>query len=581
VYDLCDRLGVLFQTDLPLFGTIRQSCIEETARQAGEMERLIRRHPGAVLSSFINEPTPERHTEAIRHRVIDRATMEDFFEVCIRYTRLYNPDRVTKSCDGDYDAPPRHGMLDEHAYVCMHEDHGVEVGKLHKGELFNIKKGWRCGVGEYGAEGLEPLHTMRKYYPAEWLPADEDDPAWTPESIPLCQAWGWHHQWYEQPDTIQGWIAASHHHQEWAVRFMHEGFRRRADIINSTALHLLVNAWPNNWLKALCSVDREPLPGYFAYADANTPLAVNLRSDRHAVTGGDEIEVELWTLNDRPDAPENLRVVYWTELNGEVQVINESDARIRPVGAEFQGRLRWQTPPVEARTPLTVRASLLDERDAVLHDYTLQIQLWPTVDRTVLAGRNVAILGREDGAAWRLAKWFGATPVAWGDTARTLDLVIADSADAVLGAADGLARYVQGGGRFLGLPQSAGREWRIGEHAVKVRPMKNKQFVSRKTGHAVVDDLDPFHFSFWYHPVLDRITHLLNAALEGNNLRPITLTGTGLWYSERTNVAAGAEKRIGDGLAVFDQVRATERMTAEPRAAAYLMRLLNFVVEKR
>jgi hypothetical protein len=32
---------------------------------------------------------------------------------------------------------------------------------------------------------------------------------------------------------------------------MHEAFRRRADIISSTAIHLLVNAWPNNWLNVL------------------------------------------------------------------------------------------------------------------------------------------------------------------------------------------------------------------------------------------------------------------------------------------------------------------------------------------
>ena len=303
VYELCDRLGVLFQTDLPMFAALRQSCVEETARQAGEMERLVRRHPAAVVSSFINEPTPEKRTLDKRHRVVDRATLEDFFEICIRYTRLYNPDRVIKCVDGDYDPPPRHGMLDQHAYVCMHEDHGVEVGKLHKGELFPIKAGWRCGVGEYGAEGIEPLHTMRRLYPAEWLPERDDDTTWTPDRIPFCQAWGWHHQWYDPQDTIRDWIAASWHHQDWAVRFMQEGFRRRADIINSTTIHLLINSRPNNWLKALVSVDREPLPGYFAFADANTPLAVNLRTDRHAITGGETLDAELWVLNDTNDRP--------------------------------------------------------------------------------------------------------------------------------------------------------------------------------------------------------------------------------------------------------------------------------------
>jgi hypothetical protein len=580
VYALCDRLGVMFQTDLPLFGVLRHSCIEETARQAGEMERLIRGHAGAVLSSFINEPTPEPATRDKRHRAVDRETLEDFFEICIRYTHLYNPDRVIKCVDGDYFPPPRHGMLDQHAYVCMHEDHGVEVGKLHKGELFAVKQGWRCGVGEYGAEGLEPLATMRRHYPADWLPERDEDTGWTPDRIPFCQSWGWQHQWYERPDTLVDWIAASHRHQAWAVRFMHEGFRRRADIVNSTALHLLVNAWPNNWLKALLSVEREPLPGYFAYADANQPLAVNLRTDRHAVAGGEELDVELWLLNDTVERPEALRVVYRVEMEGQTLLINEVPVQAVPVAAEFQGRLCWTTPVVERPTRLSIQATLMRGDNAVLHDYTLELELWPRPDHSLLANRRIAIVGAEGGDAWRLASAFGAQPVAWTDGAgEPVDLVIADTADAVQDTELGLLEYLEQGGSMLGLPQPAGSLWQIGDCHVAVRDdHPSHQFVSRKTGHPVVSELDPFHFTLWYHPELDRIAHLVDAGLRGDNLRPITLTGTGLWYGERLDIPAGIEVAVGKGRAVFDQVRALERLDAEPRAAAYLARLLEYLL---
>jgi len=577
VYELCDRLGVLFQTDLPMVSTVRQGCVEETARQAGEMEKLIRRHPAAAVNSFINEPNPDWKTESARHRLVDRATLEDFFELCIRYTQLYNPDRVIKCADGDYNPPPRHGMLDQHAYVCMHEDHGVEVGKLHKGELFDVKAGWRCGVGEYGAEGLEPLHTMRKYYPASWLPELDDDPSWTPDRIPRCQAWGWHHQWYDQQDTIADWTDASHHHQDWAVRFMHEGFRRRADVINSTTIHLLINAWPNNWLKALLSVDREPLPGYFALADANTPLAVNLRTDRHAITGGESLDAELWVLNDTSRRPERLSVVYRIERDGEVLMIDQCEASAEPVGAAFQGRLRWPTPTVDAPTPLTLRATLLDEAGAVLHDHTVTITLWPAPDAKRLAGRDVAILGRAGERAWRLAEAFGATPTWWTEQANP-DLVIADEARMAAGARAALDRYLQAGGALLGLPQPVGETWPIGAAGVTVQQGRDHQFVSRKTGHPIVAGFDPFHFSFWYDADRDRIAHLMDGHLEGESLTPITLTGTGIWYQKRRMLPAGAEVQVGSGRAVLDQVRAAERMPAEPRAAAYLDRVFQHLL---
>ncbi len=55
VYAMCDRLGLLTQTDLPLFGYLRRNQFAEAVRQAGEMERLVRGHPCNVLVSYINE----------------------------------------------------------------------------------------------------------------------------------------------------------------------------------------------------------------------------------------------------------------------------------------------------------------------------------------------------------------------------------------------------------------------------------------------------------------------------------------------------------------------------------------------
>ncbi len=578
VYDLCDRLGVLFQTDLPMFATMRHSCVEETARQAGEMERLIRSHPGAVISSFINEPSPSPEKSPRSHRVVDRKTMEDFFEVCINYTKLYNPDRVIKCVDGDYDPPPRHGMLDQHAYVCMHEDHGVELGKMHKGELFDIKEGWRCGVGEYGAEGLEPLDTMRKHYPDDWLPESDDDTSWTPDNIPFCQAWGWHHQWYDRQDTIKDWVEASHHHQEWAVPFMHEAWRRRIDVINSTTLHLLINAYPNNWLKSLCSVEREPLPGFFAYADANTPLAVNLRTDRHAVTGGADLNAELWFLNDTAKNYDDLRAVYWITCGDERLMINDCDGSVDATSAAFRGQISWPTPRVGDKTNIALHASLLSSSDEVVHDYTLDFTIYPPHDDCLLSGRNVEILGREDGRAWRLAEDFGANPSLWSARTDAPDLVIADHPAAVRGAAPSIAAYVRDGGSLIGLPLEPGLQWDIAGESISTVSLPPHQFVSRKTAHPIVDCLDPFHFSFWYDREHDRINHIIDSGLDHEALRPITLTGTGTWYSERREIPAGGELKLGRGTAIFDQVWAFSRMPGEPRAGVYLQNLLQYAL---
>lgn len=435
-----------------------------------------------------------------------------------------------------------------------------------------------CGVGEYGVEALEPVAAMRRHYPREWLPERDDDRDWTPDRIPMCQAWGWQHQWYERPETFAGWVASSQQHQAWSVRFMHEALRRRADIIPSTSIHLLVNAWPNNWLKALCSFDREPMPGFFAFADANTPVAVNVRTDRHAMFGGGEAVAEIWALNDTSDPVAGLHVVYRATLDGHTLLVNQSPFVVGPVSARALGLLRFDVPPVASPARLEIRASLTERHGRVLHDHTVAVDVFPACECNVLEGHQVGVHGDADGRAWRLALAFGGTPVLWHDGLPAEGgFAIADTPD----LPEGLSAWIERGGCLLGLAQPPDTVWQIGLHRVKVRGLTGHQFASRKTGHPVVADLGPFHFSLWYDRSLDRITHLLDSGLEGEGLAPITLTGHGIWYTKKEDIPSGAELHLGHGRILLDQVRAPERMDGEPRAAIYLERLLDYALSAR
>ncbi len=60
IYEFCDQLGMMLQTDLPLFGSLRPNLFAEGVKQAGEMERLVRNHPSNILVTYINERFPER-----------------------------------------------------------------------------------------------------------------------------------------------------------------------------------------------------------------------------------------------------------------------------------------------------------------------------------------------------------------------------------------------------------------------------------------------------------------------------------------------------------------------------------------
>lgn len=573
VYAMCDALGMMLQTDLPAFAGFRKSCVEELTRQAGEMERHIRAHPSAILVSFINEPFPPTWLPEKAHRLLDREAMEDFFEIAARMVRLYNPDRVIKYVDGDYNPPTRHGLPDEHCYCAWHANHGIPLGMLHKGYLFPVKPGWKCGCGEYGAEGLDPWETMMRHYPAEWLPAGGLDAPWIPAVVHMSQTWGWHHQWFDKQATAREWIEETQRYQAWATHFQTMAFRRRADLLISTTIHLLINAWPAGWLKSLVSVDRIPLPGYFALADALTPLAVNLRTDRSAVFAGEALDVELWVLNDLQEAPAGLDLVYWVRCGDDVLFSQQVAADVPRGGAACQGSFVWQTPHVSTRTSVHVGLALCDAQGTVLHDHAITVEMFPPVDQTLLRERRVGVVGEPDGRAWRVAADFGATPQAFA-AGQPWDVVIVDTPLAAAQVSAALTEYIEHGGHALFLECDAPAAWELGAHTIEVLPLAALHFVSRSTAHPVVVACHPRDFFCWYNPQVGYIDHLCKSGLAGADLAPITLTGTGIWYSERRDIPASAELCLGAGRAIFNQVIVDPYYRVEPRAAHYLAALI-------
>lgn len=296
IYDYCDRLGMLNQTDLPVFGYMRRNLFCEAIRQSEAMERFIRSHPSAIMVSYMNEAC-DPSTMKREHRYLLRQELEDMFECATKAVLINNPDRVIKNVEGDYDPPTRDGLSDFHCYNMWYTDHALPIGKLHKGWLPEIKEGWLTGCGEYGTEGLDNLDIMLSEYPKDWLPENlEDD--WIPSRIIQSQTFSMHGDWFAEQSTLKSWIAESQRHQALATRLMTDAFRRRSDYVIQTAIHLLIDAWPAGWMKTLVDCKRRPKPAYFEFKRSLKSVRINLRTDRWHYWEGERAKIEVWTLND-------------------------------------------------------------------------------------------------------------------------------------------------------------------------------------------------------------------------------------------------------------------------------------------
>lgn len=562
IYDLCDRLGMMTQTDLPLFGYLRRNQFCEAVRQAAEMERLVRGHACNVLDSFINEPFPASWGDK-SHRHLNRAELEIFFEVAARAVRLENPDRCIKPIDGDYD-PPGPGLPDNHCYAGWYNGHGLDLGKLHKGYWIAVKPGWLYACGEYGAEGLDDEELMRSAYPAAWLPrSPADEAAWTPAAIHKAQTGGMYHLWMERQHRMRDWVAHSQAHQVWIARLMTEAFRRDNRMVSS-AIHLFIDAFPAGWMKSIMDFRRGAKPAYFAYRDALVPLMANLRLDRVAYFGGETVVAEAWICNDTLDAPVNWELRCQLEIDDQVTLARRLPAHIRATEAVFQMQLHVPLPVVETRKQARLRLSLVTAKGRVEHDTCVEIEVFPALTKRVGATALAPASGR--GRATGLLTQLGC-PVG-------RDVLVFDDPGDFARESAAVHQAVKQGATALLLEMPEGELTVAGSKLrFEATGMEPRHFVAREPTHPLVADFRPNDFRFWFEPTLDRPAPLLHTLFFADETwSPILHTGQGGWGRDWEPALACAEKPYGRGRFIVCQVTLAGRL-GNPVARLFAERL--------
>lgn len=580
IYEYCDMLGMMTQTDLPLFGVLRTPQFTEALRQAGEMEKMIRRHPCNILVSYINEPFPNANNQPHRH--LSRENLMRFFECADAVVKMNNPERVTKHVDGDYD-PPSSTLPDNHCYTLWYNGHGVDAGALDKGYWFPVKPDWNYGCGEFGAEGLDPIETMRKYYPREWLPADEKkETGWNPSEIIASQTGNFHYFFYDTPDSLPEWIKSSQEHQAWAAKWMTEAFRRNKRMV-SFAIHLFIDAFPAGWMKAIMDCDRNPKPAYFAYRDALTPVMLSLRGDRNCYHPGETASVEVWGCNDENQAYVGAKIRYQAVVSdkepdesiptadraGIVLGTGEKTVDLPSCNSKYLGTIEFTVPDVKQN--IIVTAGIWDKSGSCLHhnSFTVGVRREYTLSTPV----NVCVIG-ERGKAAEAAGELELKKKSI-DEMNGGDVFLVDDWISYENHKEEICKKISGGSKVIFLELDPGK-YQIGDMEVVVKNsgMLPMNFVSRNTGHPLVEGFSQFAFWNWYDRNEGRIGPILEKTFTGCHFSPVLLSGNTDENGEWRSAAAVGESRMGEGIIYLCQLKLAGRIQDNPVAKEFLIRML-------
>lgn len=559
IYDYCDRLGMMTQTDLPLFGSLRTNQWAEAVRQAGEMEKLVRGHPCNIMVTYINERFPNAEGEPQRS-MSTAAEYYRFFKACDQAVHMANPDRVIKAGDGDYD-PPSPGLPDNHCYNAWYNGHGLELGKMHKGYWQWVKPGWYYACGEFGAEGLDNYPVMEKYYPKSWLPQNAvEEKTWNPGRIPGAQTQKFHYMWFNAQHSVRDWIEASQNHQAWATRLYTEAFRRDSNMM-SFAIHLFIDAWPAGWMKTIMDVDRQPKKAFFVYRDLLKPLIVMLRTDRFHFFSGDEMKIEAWLANDRNTIPEGYVLKYQFLKNGKVLFANEIKPDIPKNSSRFQGYLRIRAPQVNKRTSCRLILALFDDLGEGISQSVLDLDVFPKpspllekiyvspsskgTGRAVLSemrSENVQSPGKADAILIDHYAWYD-------QNRERIDRMVKEGKTVI----------------FLELPPG---KYRIAgtEIIAEKTNMGQYYFASPVSENPLVSWAKPLDFRFWYDASKDYVTPFLGVVFKAQGWTPVLTSGNPNWKGDEGQALAVADYPYGKGLYRICQIGLQNRLKAEPVA---------------
>jgi len=484
VYDYCDMLGLMTQTDLPLFAVMRKNKFSEGVRQAEEMACLVRKHPCNVVISYINEPflnvdDAEEGNEGRGepHRHLTRDELESFFIACDNAVSVKKLDSVIKHIDGDYMPPDLSGkncMPDNHCYNLWYHRHGIEFGPMYKGNWQKTLPGWYYGCGEYGAEGLDFPSVMRKYYPKEWLKEPFD-----PKNVLSSQTKGMHHMFFDTADSLEEWSEKSQRHQAFAMKHMTECMRRDSRFATLSAFHF-IDAWPAGWMKAIMDVERSPKPAYFAVKNALEPLMVSLRCDKLTYFENETVSIEAYICNDTlSESQKGDELVFELFDGDEVLMSGRAPAYFDKNTSSYVVSAEFNAPEVSDRKKFVLRATLISNDEPINYS-TFAVEVFK--DRPVVENDNIVLIS---------------------------DLEVG--------------------------------EHEIAGETVTVSDGKRRIFVSRKTNHPVVREFSEFDFSMWYDEKEDMIMPLLKNVFEAKGFTPILLAeGT-----DSTVLAAGVKEYMG------------------------------------
>jgi beta-mannosidase len=273
-YELCDRLGLLVWQEFPFacaFLTRFPRSPDYLALVDAEVRAIIRDlrgHPCLALWCGGNEFSPKRNTPLVT--TVRRAVAQE------------DPNRTFLPSSPD--------AGDSHRWQVWH---GFEPPSAYRQDEAAF-------ASEFGLQAPPAVDSLRRFLPHEelWPPGR----AWAVHGAGLAKLWRYARPFLPaEGGGLEAFVSASQQAQARGLQIAIEHYRRRKARGNAGALVWQLNEpWPAvSW--ALFDFYGQPKLAYEAVQRAFSPLLISLEFPLRPYQPGDELEITVWVVNDRPE----------------------------------------------------------------------------------------------------------------------------------------------------------------------------------------------------------------------------------------------------------------------------------------
>jgi hypothetical protein len=223
---------------------------------------------------------------------------------------------------------------------------------------------------------------------------------------------------------------------------------------------------------------------------------------------------------------------------------------------------------VSKRTPVEIRIEALDEAGGSLHANQLSLEIFPSIRGN---GELPTLIGEKDGCAQHLVRCLFGESLSMPSE----EVFLCDDPAALANALEQTLKKVEAGAQLVLL------NWPIGAHTlapsvsftIEKCAMGERNFVSIRTGHRLVEGFKPRDFSNWYGSTLERITPLLATCVTGEGGCDIITAPQAHWDRVKVEPSAAVrEFHLGKGTLIVCQLRLADALK-NPVALEFVNRL--------